>query len=125
MNNLAIPLFVRIFVNICHAHRYDSLTGTPSCQRTVAFEKACVLFNLAALYTQLGARHDRTTASGLDSAVNCLLRSAGVLKYIHDTFTNAPSKDLSPELLNALIKLMLVRELQSSSDVRKILVECL
>ncbi|XP_018027107.1 rhophilin-2 isoform X2 [Hyalella azteca] len=86
---------------------YDSLTGTPSCQRTVAFEKACVLFNLAALYTQLGARHDRTTASGLDSAVNCLLRSAGVLKYIHDTFTNAPSKDLSPELLNALIKLML------------------
>ncbi|KAF2366268.1 BRO1 domain [Trinorchestia longiramus] len=86
---------------------YDSLTGTPSCQRTVAFEKACVLFNLAALYTQLGARHDRTTASGLDSAVNCLLRSAGVFKYIHDTFTNAPSKDLSPELLTALIKLML------------------
>lgn len=86
---------------------YDSLTGTPSCQRTVAFEKACVLFNLAALYTQLGARHDRTSPAGLDAAVNCLLRSAGVFQYLHDTFTNAPSKDLSPELLDALIKLML------------------
>uniref|UniRef100_A0A6A7FWI3 Rhophilin-2-like isoform X1 n=1 Tax=Hirondellea gigas TaxID=1518452 RepID=A0A6A7FWI3_9CRUS len=86
---------------------YDSLTGTPSCQRTVAFEKACVLFNLAALYTQLGARHDRTSAAGLDAAVNCLLRSAGVFKYLHNTFTNAPSKDLSPELLKALIELML------------------
>jgi len=39
--------------------RYDSLTGVPSCQRTVAFEKASVLFNISALYTQIGARQDR------------------------------------------------------------------
>lgn len=89
--------------------RYDSLTGTPSCQRTVAFEKACVLFNLGALYTQLGARHDRTSAAGLDAAVNNFLRAAGMFRYLHDTFTNAPSKDLSPEILDMLIHLMLVR----------------
>nr|XP_045616820.1 uncharacterized protein LOC123769625 [Procambarus clarkii] len=87
---------------------YDSLTGTPSCQRTVAFEKACVLFNLGALYTQLGARHDRTSAAGLDAAVNNFLRAAGMFRYLHDTFTNAPSKDLSPEVLDMLIHLMLV-----------------
>ena len=34
--------------------RYDSLTGVPSSQRTVAFEKASVLFNVGALYTQIG-----------------------------------------------------------------------
>ena len=88
--------------------RYDSLTGAPSCQRTVAFEKACVLFNLGALYTQMGARHDRTCAAGLDAAVNCFLRAAGMFKYIHDTFTNAPSKDLCPDVLDMFIQLMLV-----------------
>ncbi|XP_069164895.1 rhophilin-2-A isoform X1 [Procambarus clarkii] len=88
---------------------YDSLTGTPSCQRTVAFEKACVLFNLGALYTQLGARHDRTSAAGLDAAVNNFLRAAGMFRYLHDTFTNAPSKDLSPEVLDMLIHLMLAQ----------------
>lgn len=88
---------------------YDSLTGTPSCQRTVAFEKACVLFNLGALYTQLGARHDRTSAAGLDAAVNNFLRAAGMFRYLHETFTNAPSKDLSPEVLEMLIHLMLAQ----------------
>ncbi len=43
--------------------RYDSLTGVPSCQRTVAFEKASVLFNIAALYTQIGTRQDRRSVS--------------------------------------------------------------
>ncbi|XP_076067247.1 GTP-Rho-binding protein rhophilin isoform X2 [Oratosquilla oratoria] len=88
---------------------YDSLTGVPSCQRTVAFEKACVLFNLGALYTQLGARHDRVSAAGLDSAVNCFLRAAGMFRYLHDNFTNAPSKDLSPEILEFLIHLMMAQ----------------
>ena len=35
---------------------YDSLTGIPSIQRTCAFEKASALFNIGALYTQIGAR---------------------------------------------------------------------
>ncbi|KAI5726664.1 hypothetical protein M8J76_006442 [Diaphorina citri] len=47
---------------------YDSLTGVPSCQRTIAFEKACVLFNMAAIYTQMAAKQDRLTSTGLDQA---------------------------------------------------------
>lgn len=104
--------------------RYDSLTGTPSCQRTVAFEKACLLFNLGALYTQLGARHDRTSAAGLDAAANNFLRAAGMFRYLHDTFTNAPSKDLSPEILEMLIHLMLVSSLSLLLSVVVILVLC-
>lgn len=71
-------------------------TGEPSSQRSVAYEKACILFNLAAIYTQIGARHDRKSEKGLDGAVYSFLQAAGVFKHIYDTFTNAPSMDLKP-----------------------------
>lgn len=79
----------------------------PSCQRTIAFEKACTLFNLGAIYTQIGARHDRTTEKGLDAAVDSFLRAAGIFRHIYDTFTNAPSMDLKPQVLDVLVSLML------------------
>ena len=60
--------------------RYDSLTGVPSSQRTVAFEKASVLFNIGALYTQIGTRQDRTRPTGLDIAVDNYLRAAGTFQ---------------------------------------------
>ncbi|XP_018319806.1 rhophilin-2-like isoform X2 [Agrilus planipennis] len=88
---------------------YDSLTGVPSCQRTVAFEKACVLFNIAAIYTQIGTKQDRRTAKGLDSAVDSFLRAAGTFRYIQENYTNGPSMDLSPEMLEMLIQLMLAQ----------------
>ncbi|XP_040569515.1 rhophilin-2-B isoform X3 [Lepeophtheirus salmonis] len=85
---------------------YDSLTGVPSSQRTVAFEKASVLFNIGALYTQIGTRQNRGKTSGLDAAVDNFLRSAGTFQYIHENFTNAPSMDLSPDTLEMLVHLM-------------------
>ncbi|KAF7988466.1 hypothetical protein HCN44_001039 [Aphidius gifuensis] len=88
---------------------FDSLTGVPSCQRTVAFEKASVLFNAGALYTQLGAKHDRRTIKGLDQAVDSFLRAAGTFRYIHENFTNAPSMDLGPDMLDMLVQLMLAQ----------------
>lgn len=87
---------------------FDSLTGVPSCQRTVAFEKASILFNAGALYTQLAAKQDRLTARGLDQAVDAFLRAAGTFRYIHENFTNAPSMDLGPDMLEMLVQLMLV-----------------
>lgn len=57
--------------------RYDSLTGVPSCQRTLAFEKGSVLFNIGALHTQMGARQDRSAAQGIDQAVDAFQRAAG------------------------------------------------
>ena len=86
--------------------RYDSLTGVPSSQRTVAFEKASVLFNIGGLFTQIGTKQDRTTQDGLDAAVDNFLRAAGTFQYIHENFTNAPSSDLGPETLHMLVQLM-------------------
>lgn len=57
--------------------RYDSLTGVPSCQRTLAFEKGSVLFNIGALYTQIGARQDRSATAGIDKAIDAFQRAAG------------------------------------------------
>ncbi|KAK0177946.1 hypothetical protein PV328_001939 [Microctonus aethiopoides] len=88
---------------------FDSLTGVPSCQRTVAFEKASVLFNAGALYTQLGAKQDRRSTKGLDQAVDAFLRAAGTFRYIHENFTNAPSMDLGPDMLDMLVQLMLAQ----------------
>ena len=72
----------------------------------MAFEKASVLFNIAALYTQIGTRQDRDSQKGLDNAVDNFLRSAGTFQYIHENFTNAPSMDLNHETLEMLVHLM-------------------
>ena len=85
---------------------YDSLTGVPSSQRTVAFEKASVLFNIGGLFTQIGTKQDRVTEEGLDTAVDNFLRAAGTFQYIHENFTNAPSSDLGPDTLHMLVQLM-------------------
>ena len=87
--------------------RYDSLTGVPCSQKTIAFEKAAVLFNIGALYTQIGARQDRATEEGLDEAVDKFLRAAGTFEFIKENFNHAPSSDLEPDCLKMLVLLML------------------
>ncbi|KAG1660953.1 Rhophilin-2 [Nymphon striatum] len=88
---------------------FDSLTGIPSCQRSVAFEKASILFNIAALYTQMGVKQNRKTQSGSDTAVNNFLRAAGMFQYILESFTKAPSMDLDVKTLDMLTNLMLAQ----------------
>ena len=88
---------------------YDSLTGVPCTQKTVAFEKASVLFNIGGLYTQLGTRQDRSTQDGLEAAVDNFLRAAGTFQFIIENFSNAPSSDLGPDCLNMLVQLMLAQ----------------
>lgn len=57
--------------------RYDSLTGVPAQQRALAFEKGSVLFNIGALYTQIGARQDRSCPEGTRLAFEAFQRAAG------------------------------------------------
>ncbi|XP_071443196.1 rhophilin-2-like, partial [Hetaerina americana] len=45
----------------------------------------------------------------LDRAVDCFLRAAGTFRYLHDHFTNAPSMDLSPNVLQMLVQLMMAQ----------------
>nr|XP_033785787.1 rhophilin-1 isoform X2 [Geotrypetes seraphini] len=90
-------------------HWYDSLTGVPSCQRALAFEKGSVLFNIGALYTQIGARQDRTTMQGVDNAIDAFQKAAGAFNYLKENFSNAPSLDMSTASLNMLVHLMVAQ----------------
>ncbi|XP_053305050.1 rhophilin-2 [Spea bombifrons] len=86
---------------------YDSFTGVPVSQPNISLEKASTLFNIAALYTQIGTRCNRQTQSGLEEAIGAFQRAAGVLAYLKETFTHCPSYDMSPAMLGALIKMLL------------------
>uniref|UniRef100_A0A8C5BI02 Rhophilin, Rho GTPase binding protein 2 n=1 Tax=Gadus morhua TaxID=8049 RepID=A0A8C5BI02_GADMO len=88
---------------------YDSFTGVPLCQQNISLEKASVLFNMAALFTQIGTRSNRQTLTGLDQAVTSFQKAAGVLNHLRDTFTHIPSYDLSPAMLAMLSSMMLAQ----------------
>ncbi|XP_041862379.1 rhophilin-1 [Melanotaenia boesemani] len=92
-----------------HFHWYDSLTGVPSSQRALAFEKGSVLFNIGALYTQIGARQDRSAAAGIDTAIDAFQRAAGAFNYLKENFSNAPSLDMSGPSLSMLVRLMVAQ----------------
>ncbi|KAF7374896.1 pH-response regulator protein palA/RIM20 [Mycena sanguinolenta] len=59
-----------------------SPTGLPITLRNIAFERAAVLFNLAALYSQLAASEDRSTADGIKRAIPNYQAAAGTLSYL-------------------------------------------
>uniref|UniRef100_A0A5F8HD07 Rhophilin-2 n=1 Tax=Monodelphis domestica TaxID=13616 RepID=A0A5F8HD07_MONDO len=88
---------------------YDSLTGVPVSQQNLLLEKASILFNIGAVYTQIGTRSNRQTQTGLEHAVDAFQRAAGVLNYLKETFTHTPSYDMSPAMLNVLVKMMLAQ----------------
>uniref|UniRef100_A0A8C7HS08 Rhophilin-2-like n=1 Tax=Oncorhynchus kisutch TaxID=8019 RepID=A0A8C7HS08_ONCKI len=88
---------------------YDSFTGVPVCQQNVSLEKASILFNIGALYTQIGTRCNRQTGAGLQDAITAFQKAAGVLHHLKETFTHTPSYDMSPSMLSMLIKMMLAQ----------------
>ncbi|MGH0128156.1 UNVERIFIED_CONTAM: hypothetical protein FKN15_002964 [Acipenser sinensis] len=90
-------------------HWYDSLTGVPSCQHALAFEKGSVLFNIGALHTQIGARQDRSTTPGIENAIDAFQKAAGAFNYLKENFSNAPSLDMSVPSLNMLVRLMIAQ----------------
>lgn len=62
--------------------RYDSFTGVPVCQQNLSLEKASILFNMAALYSQIGTRSDRQTIVGLEKAISSFQTAAGRVKLL-------------------------------------------
>ncbi|XP_033117233.1 rhophilin-1-like [Anneissia japonica] len=88
-------------------HWYDALTGVPSVQRSVAFEKGSILFNISALYTQLGSKQDRSKVEGINKVIDYFERAAGGFRYLAENFSHAPSMDMSSPVLGMFVSLML------------------
>lgn len=58
--------------------RYDSFTGVPVCQQNLSLEKASILFNMAALFSQIGTRCNRQATAGLEEASSSFQKAAGM-----------------------------------------------
>ncbi|PIO26669.1 hypothetical protein AB205_0112410, partial [Aquarana catesbeiana] len=106
---LSVASHAPCLIMAIYPHRYDSLTGVPSCQRALAFEKGSVLFNMGALYTQIAARQDRLSVDGVDTAIDAFQKAAGCFNYLKENFSNAPSLDMSAASLNMLVRLMVAQ----------------
>ncbi|KAJ1506186.1 hypothetical protein HMI54_005274 [Coelomomyces lativittatus] len=91
---------------------HSSKKVTSNC---IQYEKASVLFNLAATYAQLGAQQKMWTSEGIKLAAVYFQKAAGVLNYIRDALSQRirvdldKSSDLSEETLNALFELMIAQ----------------
>jgi len=86
-----------------HFTWYDSINGIESTQKSVQFEKASVLFNCSALYTQLAAICCDGNNKKLNDQMSYWLRAAGTLTYLNTNFSNSPSLDMSSFLLEFFI----------------------
>ena len=86
---------------------------TPVMQNNLRFELANILYNLAALYSQLAFSTNKTTQDGLKSAANLSQQAAGTLSFLRteilpDVVSTLP-EDMDNMTLESLEKLMLAQ----------------
>ncbi|KAI4487732.1 hypothetical protein M0802_011878 [Mischocyttarus mexicanus] len=80
---------------------------------TLAYEKVCVLFNIAALQSSVAATQSLESDEGLKLAAKLFQLSAAIFNHLKGTVMIAiqqePTPDISPETLGALSSLMLAQ----------------
>ncbi|KAL2041235.1 hypothetical protein N7G274_006180 [Stereocaulon virgatum] len=88
-------------------------TQTPVSQNNLRFELANVLFNLAALYSQLAVSMNRSTSEGLKSACNYFCQAAGVISHMKEEIIpdmrSAPPEDMDTMTLESIQQLLLAQ----------------
>ncbi|PNS19516.1 pH-response regulator protein palA/RIM20 [Sphaceloma murrayae] len=86
-------------------------THRPVSQDNLRFELVNVLFNLAAMYSQLALASNRSTGEGLKAACNYFCLAAGVVSYIKTAcipdMRTAPPEDMDIPTLESVEHLML------------------
>ncbi|OQE34932.1 hypothetical protein PENCOP_c015G00610 [Penicillium coprophilum] len=88
---------------------YDAFTHTPTSQFSRAFEKASMIFNIAALLSCHAANQSRADDTGLKTAYHSFQASAGMFTYINSHFDHAPSTDLNRNTITILVHLTLAQ----------------
>jgi programmed cell death 6-interacting protein len=86
-------------------------------QNNLRFELANILFNLAALYSQLAFAGNRTTSEGLKQAANQAKDAAGTMRFLRENIMpdmrGAPAEDMDAATLESLEKMMLAQAQES------------
>ncbi|CAL8293859.1 unnamed protein product [Merluccius merluccius] len=95
---------------------------------SLGYEKTCVLFNAAALASQIASEQNLDSDEGLKAAAKYYQLASGAFSHIKDTVLSAlnrePTMDISPETVGALHHIMLAQAqevffLKATSDKMK------
>ncbi|KAB8349881.1 hypothetical protein FH972_023894 [Carpinus fangiana] len=89
--------------------RFDAFTQKPTSQHSLAFEKASIIFNIAAVLSCHAAIQNRHEDHGLKTAYHSFQAAAGMFTYINENFLHAPSTDLHHDTIRTLINIMLAQ----------------
>ena len=88
-------------------------TQRPISQNNLRFELANVLYNLAALYSQLAVSLNRTTSDGLKAACNYFCQAAGVIAHLKQNvipdLRTDPPEDMDTMTLESIEQLLLAQ----------------
>jgi programmed cell death 6-interacting protein len=88
-------------------------TNRPTSRNNLRFELANIMFNLAAMYSQLAMSSNRSTPDGLKVAANNFCMAAGVLAHLRNTvlpeLRTEPPEDMDVMTLESLEKLVLAQ----------------
>ena len=88
----------------------DAFVGKVTTQSSLAYEKASILFLIAATHSAIAASAPRASnPEGLKRAYHYTRTAAGMLTYINENFLHAPSLDLSREVVKFLIGIMMAQ----------------
>jgi ribosome-associated toxin RatA of RatAB toxin-antitoxin module len=92
---------------------YDCINGIQSTQKSIQYEKASVLFNCAALYSQIAAIRQNGKENLLNEQKLHWQLAAGCLKYLNVNFSNSPSLDMSNQVLDLFIETFISQAYES------------
>lgn len=88
-------------------------TGRPTSRNNLRFELANIMYNLAAMYSQLAMSSNRSTPDGLKVAASHFCMAAGVLSHLRNNvlpeLRTEPPEDMDLMTLECLEKLMLAQ----------------
>ena len=85
------------------------------CQNSLAFEKANVLFNAAALHSQMAVSFTTSTPEDLNHVFGSFQASASLLAYVKEHFLHPPLHDISKPSLEFLSQLMLAQAQEAAA----------
>ncbi|EGO01168.1 hypothetical protein SERLA73DRAFT_105749 [Serpula lacrymans var. lacrymans S7.3] len=88
---------------------HDAFTNKLITQTSIAYEKASILFQVAATHSAIAASQSRSDPEGLKRAFYYFRTCAGMLTYINENFLHAPSTDLSREVVKFLVGFILAQ----------------
>ncbi|CAF1159923.1 unnamed protein product [Rotaria sp. Silwood1] len=86
----------------------DAFQKEDNTYNDIRFEEACILYNLGAMYSRLGANESRRTHDSIKNACTYFRCAAACYEKVRDQYTTYTS-DLTPDLLTCQVHILLAQ----------------